>query len=74
MVIEEKPIVQKMIANLSSLDKLENIKADELKDLSAIYFSELSKIADINSINIKILIDKFPLNIIESRLIHLIFP
>ena len=74
LVIEEKPIVQKMIANLSSLDKLENIKATELKDLSAIYFSELSKIVDINSINKKILIDKFPLNIIESRLIHLIFP
>ena len=74
LVVEEKPIVQKMIANLSSLDKLENIKEHEVKNLSTIYFSELSKIMDIKSIYNKILIDKFPLNIIESRLIHLIFP
>ena len=74
LVVEEKPIVQKMISNLSSLEELENIKENDIKNLSSIYFSELYKITDINNINKKILIDKFPLNIIESRLIHLIFP
>ena len=55
-------------------NKLENITKQEANNLSEIYFAELSKIMDIQNFNNKILIDKFPLNIIESRLIHLIFP
>ena len=73
-VIEEKPMVQKMREKINSFDTLSSITDKEAKILSNTYFAELSNHININKIEKKILIDKFPLNIIESRLIHGIFP
>ncbi len=74
LVIEEKPMVNKIREKSDSLNGLENITANEAKILSKMYFSELSNFINIEDIQNKILVDKFPLNIIESRLIHYIFP
>ena len=74
LVVEEKPMVQKMREKINSFDSLNKFTNKEAKILADAYFSELSNFINTKEIDKKILIDKFPLNIIESRLIHYVFP
>ena len=77
-VIEEKPMVHKLVASLNELPKggledLENINSDQLEKIKKVYFDCLeTQIKDIKSS--KIYIDKLPLNIIYVGEILRIFP
>ena len=77
-VIEEKPLVEKTVFSLNKMIKndfnnLKKLKDIDLKNLQNIYYEELKKnISDKK--NIKIYIDKLPLNIIHVGEILKIFP
>jgi len=77
-VIEEKPIVEKLIYNLNKITKnnlqnLKKINKEQIQDLKKIYYKSLeSNISKKN--NNKIYIDKLPLNIIYVGEILKIFP
>tara|TARA_B110000438_G_scaffold301773_1_gene357572 strand:+ start:218 stop:1942 length:1725 start_codon:yes stop_codon:yes gene_type:complete len=77
-VIEEKPIVNKLIDSLNKLSNkglrnLESITENQVEQLRKIYFDYLdSQIKNKN--NSKIYIDKLPLNIVYAGEIFRIFP
>lgn len=74
-VIEEVPMVTKMLDSLENPNKisaLEEIDNEGAKFLSGLYFDECSKHNDLSQN--KILIDKLPLNILDVPLINQIFP
>jgi hypothetical protein len=77
-VIEEKPMVEKLIYNLNKITKnklknLEKINKKQIQNLNKIYYNSLEvKISKKN--NSKIYIDKLPLNIIYVGEILKIFP
>ena len=77
-VIEEKPMVDKLIYSLNELTKnnyenLKKIEIDQIKKIRNIYFKNLD-IHIQNNHNSKIYIDKLPLNIINVGEIYRIFP
>ena len=63
-----------MNKDLVSIKNLQNISNKKLQNLADKYFSELSKVIDIKKINKNIIVDKLPLNIVEARIINLVFP
>ena len=75
-VVEEKPIVDAMnthIGGLATTECLTNLNDAQIADLRAVYYEELySHITPENSD--KLIIDKFPLNIINVGLVHRVFP
>ena len=77
-VVEEKPIINKLVDSLNTLSKkglenLENINEKQLENLRKTYFDSLdNQIKNKNSS--KIYIDKLPLNIIYAGEIIRIFP
>ena len=77
-VIEEKSSVKKIINNLSiltnnNLKKIYDIKDEDIKKISEIYFEDLLSHTK-NKENKKIYIDKLPLNIVYIAEIIRIFP
>ena len=77
-VIEEKPVVKKLIDSLQKLpqgglEDLENIRDDELEKIKKIYFDFLESQIK-NKDNSNLYIDKLPLNIIHVGEIVRIFP
>ena len=74
-VVEEQPLVSKMLEKLGATISMSDIEAIDLKSakvLSDIYFRELEK-----SINIQeniLVIDKLPLNILSIPIITKVFP
>ena len=74
-VVEEQPLVSKMLEKLGAAISMSDIEAIDLKSakvLSDIYFRELEK-----SINIQeniLVIDKLPLNILSIPIITKVFP
>ena len=77
-VIEEKPMVDKLIYSLNELtennfENLKKIEIDQIKKIRNIYFKNLD-IHIQNNHNSKIYIDKLPLNIINVGEIIRIFP
>ena len=74
IVCEEKNMVSEMNKDLVSIKNLQNISNKKLQNLADKYFSELSKVIDIKKINKNIIVDKLPLNIVEARIINLVFP
>jgi tetratricopeptide (TPR) repeat protein len=74
-VVEEQPLVSKMLEKLGTTISMSDIEAIDLKSakvLSDIYFRELEK-----SINIQeniLVIDKLPLNILSIPIITKVFP
>ena len=77
-VLEEKNMVEKFINSLSELpngglEDLENMQGDQLKKIRDTYFNSL-EIAVKNKGNLKLYIDKLPLNIIYAGEIFRIFP
>jgi len=74
-VVEEQPLVSKMLEKLGATISMSDIEAIDLKSakvLSDIYFHELEK-----SINIQeniLVIDKLPLNILSIPIITKVFP
>ena len=71
-VLEEKPLIQNTINEISDSEKI-NCKNIDNK-LQKKYLSYLSKYIDTKSISNKIIIDKMPLNLVYARLINKIFP
>ena len=74
-IAEEKPFVSKMLSKLGKSNtvlKIENLSINEINNLKAIYFEEVKKTMTIDQS--KILIDKFPLNIVNIGIIKKIFP
>jgi len=77
-VIEEKPMVDKLIYSLNELtennyENLKEIKIDQIKKIRNVYFENLDTYVQ-NNHNSKIYIDKLPLNIIHVGEIYRIFP
>jgi len=74
-IVEEKPMVLKMVNKIknNNLNSLNNIKESEIRSLQDVYFNELKKHINPED-NLKILIDKLPLNIINAGEILRIFP
>ena len=74
-VIEEQPMVSKMIATLGDLQdvsEIESIDKGRLSVASNAYFEELKKHTD--SLEESILVDKLPLNLLHAPLLNQIFP
>lgn len=75
LVLEEKPMLQKIyrnIDNLFEIEKIEKMNYFYAKKASNLYFAEADKYCKIDK-NLTV-IDKFPLNIFEIPLIISIFP
>jgi tetratricopeptide (TPR) repeat protein len=77
-VIEEKPLVEKLISSISDeingdLKKLKDLNQKQINIFQKQYFENLKKNTE-NEINSKIVIDKMPLNIIHIGEIIRIFP
>ena len=77
-VIEEKPMVDKLIYSLNELtennfENLKKIEIDQIKKIRNIYFKNLDTHIQ-NNHNSEIYIDKLPLNIINVGEIFRIFP
>lgn len=75
-VIEEKPIVDTVVANLSDIvdhRSITGLSKNTLDTLKEIYIAELEKLSS-NYKSKKVIIDKFPLNLIHAPLINRIFP
>ena len=75
-VIEEKPIVDTVVAHLGKIVDHETIAAlskNTLESLKEIYIEELEKCCP-NYKSKKVVVDKFPLNLIHVPLINAIFP
>ena len=77
-VLEEKPFISTIrdkffISNKNLINSLENIDHDKMFNIQDEYLN-LLKIDNKSSSNNKVIIDKFPLNIIEIGFIKRIFP
>jgi tetratricopeptide (TPR) repeat protein len=74
-VVEEQPMLLKMeseLGNFPTISLIEKIDNALAKNMSGIYLKELEKYCNIN--NYKVVIDKLPLNILNTALINRIFP
>ena len=74
-VVEEQPLVSKMMEKFGSDKSISNIEAIDLKSakaLSDIYRHELEKSIDIHEN--KLVVDKLPLNILSIPIITKVFP
>lgn len=74
IVIEEKPMLAETEKNLSKIlhiSDIEKINVTKIKYLRNIYFNEVKKYSEIKEQ--KIIIDKFPLNILKIPLINKVF-
>lgn len=74
-VIEEKPMMALSVAHLGEFRPLEQIEAlndDELRLMRRLYFDELKK--HVKAEGRKIVIDKFPLNLVYAPEMHALFP
>lgn len=74
-VIEEKPMVLKMVDKIKNNDlhSLKNINVPEIKDLQKKYLMELKKYINLDNKS-NLYIDKLPLNLINTGEIVRIFP
>ena len=74
-VIEEKPMVAKMLNKIDKkkLNFLEKISTSEIQNLQNEYLNELKKYVELDN-NSNLIIDKLPLNIINTGEILRIFP
>ncbi len=75
-VIEEKPMVEAMLAHIGKLptaDFVTSLNDDQIADLRKVYFEELYSHVNSDSL-LKHIIDKLPLNIKDVGLIHRVFP
>ena len=75
-VVEEKPLIDKIISRLNKTinsTTLSNLSESNIIDLRAIYRQELLQVQESVKPG-KIIIDKFPLNIIHIPLINILFP
>lgn len=77
-VFEERPIVSSVRDNFfekhdKQIDSLRSLKQKDILLLQKSYFKKLNDYAE-EKINDKIIIDKFPLNLIEIGFIHRVFP
>ena len=71
-VLEELPVLQRVNAELGDLERLPALGADEVARLRALYFEEMDRIAPGGEG--KLVVDKFPLAVGLTALIHRIFP
>ncbi len=79
-VVEEKPMVgvmagvmSKAFAQTPTIQNLSSLSEPDIISLRDIYFRELAKHLDRDDDN-KLIVDKFPLNMIHADIIHRVFP
>ena len=76
-VLEERPLLTPLIKRIEGLKSgypggLQELSATDIEELRAIYFAELEKFLKRKPDTT--IVDKMPLNIVEIRLIHRLFP
>lgn len=71
-VLEEIPIIETISKKVGELDKIAKLDANQVANLRALYFDELSKASP--SPAGAMVIDKNPLSMIRMPLIHRLFP
>jgi len=74
-VIEEKHMLTRAISHIGefcTLDRIEGLDEDQLNIMRGLYFDELKKHVAVGGK--KIVIDKFPLNLIRAPEMHALFP
>ena len=71
-VLEEVPLLDRVMAEVGELERLAELDADEVARLRALYFSALDEIAP--APEDATIVDKLPLNILAAPLIHRLFP
>jgi len=75
-VCEEKPMVdamQNLLGGLATPDLLTGLSDGQISELRRAYYDELSTHIEIDG-SCNLIIDKHPLNIIQTALIHRVFP
>jgi tetratricopeptide (TPR) repeat protein len=70
-VVEERPLLEPVLARLGSMRRLPALEASEIEELRSLYFERLDRYAPDPD---RLAIDKMPLNIAYTALIHRIFP
>ena len=71
-VIEEVPLLDRVMAEVGEMERLAEIDADEVARLRALYFSAVDEVAPAPGDTT--VVDKLPLNILAAPLIHRLFP
>lgn len=71
-VLEEEPILERVSEALGGFERLPGLARAEVDSLRAIYFEELDRL--IPDSTGKTVIDKLPLNLLATPLIHRLFP
>ena len=72
VVLEEEPVLQRVQEHLPGMAALSDLDAGSIAMLRARYFVELDKIEP--DVGDRLVIDKLPLNLLRTPLIHRIFP
>lgn len=72
-VLEEVPILEKIAEEIGPFERIAELDAGAIRDLRALYFSEVGRIAPPPSRD-TLIIDKNPLSMIRLPLIHRLFP
>jgi tetratricopeptide (TPR) repeat protein len=71
-MIEERPVLQAVADRLGPMDRLANLSAADILALRAVYFAELDRIEP--AAKGRRVIDKLPLGILSTPLVHRLFP
>jgi len=72
LVLEEKPVLHAVSEGLGGIDRLAGLDPAEIEALRARYFAALDAIAP--DAGERLVIDKLPLGIVDTALVHRIFP
>lgn len=72
LVLEERPVLHTVRESLGSIERLPDLDRAAIDGLRALYFAELDRI--VPDAGKRLVIDKVPLGIVDTALIHRIFP
>jgi tetratricopeptide (TPR) repeat protein len=71
-VLEERPTLRRVQEAIGGFERLPELGPDDIRDLRALYFSEVRNHVDLRAESL--LVDKFPLYLNRVPLIHRLFP
>lgn len=79
IVLEEQPFISKIrddffLSNQSLISSINKINANDILHLQKKYFKMVSKLENNKNLDGKLIVDKFPLNLMEVGFINKIFP
>jgi hypothetical protein len=70
-IVEEEPILDEVMREVGSLERVPDLEPEEVERLRQLYFARLDEVAAPGQ---RRAIDKLPLNILAAPLIHRLFP